>query len=215
MWRAIAIVSVITIFSMGCYETPYEKETHQTIYLNPDGSLSWVVLERDIRGGPDFEEELLSAFERGEHTIATAFEALDPVALDCTMLRRESPFVVYTSADFPALDEVFQNLYEQLGVRNHAVLERAGEVTRFHWTVWHEESSTLSWNEELLSLLDEDEFRIVLTEGKFVDAEGFEIVDDGTVAIPSEGNDEDEEEETESDEVYSLTWVTEEDSSTP
>jgi len=215
MWRAIAIVSVIAIFSMGCYETPYEKETQQTIYLNPDGSLSWVVLERDIRGEPELEEELMSAFERGEHPIARAFEALDPVALDCTMLRRESPFVVYTNADFPALDEVFHDLYEQLGVRNRAVLESAGQVTRFHWTLWHDEPTTLSWNEDLLLLLDEDEFRIVLTEGKFVDAEGFEIVGDGTVAIPSEIHDEDEEEQTESDEVYSLTWITEEDSSTP
>ena len=68
---------------------------------------------------------------------------------------------------------------------------------------------------EVLEALLEDagHYRVVLTEGRFVDARGFEIEDGGAVAILLEQSAEEIEEIEELDEngdvvVYSLTWTT-------
>ncbi len=67
-------------------------------------------------------------------------------------------------------------------------------------------------SEALLALLaDAEDYRLVLTDGKFIDARGFRIEEKGSVAIFLEQSDEEIEEIEEIDEfggtvVYSLTW---------
>ena len=66
---------------------------------------------------------------------------------------------------------------------------------------------------DMLALLTEDaeDYRLVLTEGKFTEATGFRIEDEGTVAILMEQDDDEIEEQIEENGsvlICSLTWTT-------
>ena len=95
-----------------------------------------------------------------------------------------------TDARFARVDRVIARLFEELGLRGEATLTVSGQET------------TLSVALDLSSLEDDpdpepespvtalvedlERYRFVLTEGRFVSATGFAILDDETAALPRE-----------------------------
>jgi len=165
-----------------------EKEVDHTLYLDPDGAVTWVVLERDIRSTSKDplerakeEQEVLDLWARNEHPMATALGGLHPLSLDCRLVRAERPFMIVTSARFPQVDDALEGLYEEMGIRNEATLERSADKTRMEWKLW-----TGEIDDEEVDVFEAaltEELRFVMTGGRFLEAEGFEISSDGSRAV--------------------------------
>jgi hypothetical protein len=214
MWKRVLMFSMVVLLvpSIACLEI---QGTH-TLYLAPDGSVIWSVLEEGIRfDGPtresrqQQEEEFLDRVAGSEHAAALALESLYPGSLTARVLREESPQVVLTEAYFPAIDGVFQNLFSLYEVPASTDLEVIDDRVRLDIRFWmgpeEDDDEEIPDDRFLLALLVE--CRIVLTEGKFIEAQGFEIVEGGKVARTTQ-IDTDEAEENNTPVELSLTWTT-------
>jgi hypothetical protein len=213
------MVIALVGLTVGCLEIPGKH----VLYLEPDGAVTWTVLEEEIRfDGASREarlrqeEEFLDLVAAGEHPAGVALGALYPRLLDSRALRAETPPTVWTEASYPGIDLVYRNLFDLMGMPAVVELELEEDRTRLLITAWPGEDS------EDESESDGDEYedgtldmllalfvecRVVLTEGKFVSAEGFKIIDDGRVAQPIEVDTE-EAEENNTPVTLSLTWTT-------
>jgi hypothetical protein len=203
------MVMVLLLPSLGCLEI---LGTH-TLYLEPEGAVTWVVLEAEVRVDGTTREErrreerrLLDRVVEHEHPAALALERMYPAWLSARLLREDRPLAVYTEAFYPAIDDLYRNLFALYGVPATVSLEIEDELARLDIALWYEEEESPDDGEPpsapdsnpqteadeevpqeveayVLALLAE--CRIVLTEGAFVEARGFEIVDDGRVAKPT------------------------------
>jgi hypothetical protein len=166
------------------------KDTTHRLYLAPNGALQWSVLERDVRssdGTPSErwreEQSFLDGIHSGAHPILEALRRLDPDEASVQVTRSERPYAASTEARFQRVDVVVQKLLGELRIPGSATLtHRADETTL---TVSIDLSAIDDRGDDLdtpvVALLEDlDRYRIVLTEGRFVSALGFEIVDDGT-----------------------------------
>lgn len=183
---------MIAFITTGCLI----KHTRHTLFLEPDGAVSWMVIEKDIRSVADDpaerdaqESEYLYLFTAGRHPIAVALERLGGVNLRTAWLRDRRPYATVTEADFASIATLIRELFTQLAV--------AGEVTVLHDGSRHELIATVlvgkadrdlpEGGEDLLALVEDAEaYRIVLTAGRFVDAEGFTLDEDDTAATLDE-----------------------------
>lgn len=169
------------------------KETSHRLYLSPSGAVAWAVLEESVRSMEDDpakrrseEREWLVAIARDTHPVAEALRRLGADEASTTVLRPARPFMVLTDARFQRVDRVIARLFEELGLRGEATLTVNGRET------------TLSVALDLASLDDPgpehespvtalledlDRYRLVLTDGRFVSATGFAIVDDATAVL--------------------------------
>ena len=216
MWKRVLLLAALLAPSVACLEI---QGTH-TLYLAPDGTVVWTVLEEGIRPGAA-TEDFLRKVSSHEHQAAVSLEALYPGSLNSRVLREETPQAILTEAHFPGIDRVYQNLFSLYGVVSVVQLQIEEERARLEIVFWvdddEEEDEEIerdeAADEAIRALRDEIllalfvECRIVLTEGKFIEAKGFEIVDGGRVAKPL-GLDTDEAEENNTPITLSLTWTT-------
>jgi hypothetical protein len=167
------------------------KETSHRLYLSPRGALTWTVLERDVRsteGNPADrtaeEHVFLDGVASGTHPLLAAFARLVPYEKTARLLRAERPYAVVTEARFERVDAVIDALLSELQIPGKATLGRAGD----EWTLTVAiDLSSVANGEELdtpvTALVEEpDAYRLLLTEGRFVAAAGFEILDGGSAA---------------------------------
>ena len=226
MWkRILKLMSMVAIAAVasGCLI----KETSHTAYLDPDGTLTWTVLEKDVHSDEmnkeawlEEEREYLEQVARNEHAVARSLYELYPSFVDSRIVRGERPYIVLTTARFSTIDGLFQRMLDQWEVPGRAVLETRDGWGRFTLTLRVEDLQDLEDEEEEgaedeevdpeneekdceIGLWDLD--RIVLTEGRFIEAIGFEI--DGSVAVPEE-IDEEEIGQSGGELTLSLTWTT-------
>jgi hypothetical protein len=191
------------------------SDTTHTFYIEPDGSITWIVLEKDVRSTErdrdersSEEENYVSSARLGDHPVAQALEFLDPFSLESHVLRRERPYTVFTTARFESIEVLARNLLEGVAVPGRAEVRTKDGLYTFVLTLPREVEGEDDTDEEspLLALVEDlENYRIVLTNGRFVDAVGFELDSDGTMAVPVEIDDYG----TGADLVYSLTWTTE------
>ncbi len=191
--HCLAVAALVAaVGTTGCLV----KETTHRLYLSPSGSVDWMVLEESVRstendpsGRISEEQEWLAAIATDTHPVAEGLRRLGADEASTTLLRPARPYMALTDARFPRVDRVIARLFDELGLRGEATLVVKGE------------EATLSVALDLASLDDpgpEDEspatalledldrYRFVLTEGRFVSATGFAILDDGTAAVLQE-----------------------------
>ena len=212
MWKIVLILLAATVLAAGCLI----MDTDHTLYLDPDGALTWSVLEKDVRSdeedpGERLEEEraYLERAWRNEHEAAEGLYALRPLGLETRVLRDRRPYTVLTTARFPSIDAVFQEMLDLEGIPGRAVLEDEFGLRRFVVTIPLDDLDLEENDEEaegecetVLGFWDIN--RILLTEGEFVEAIGFEI--DGDSAVLKEIDEETLERGGEL--TLSLTWTT-------
>src|SRR4051812_5846603 len=124
----VLIVATLTALTAGCLQ----KETTHTLYLAPDGSVSWVVSESNVRSNETDratrvaeEQEYIAESTLGTHGTARGLAALGPLgAVRTTVFRGERPFHVVTSADFAAIDQVLQRVFTEMAIETSASLVR-------------------------------------------------------------------------------------------
>ena len=191
---AVAVLAA-TLGSGGCLV----QETTHRVYLSPSGSVDWMVLEESVRSDDNDsvkraneEREWLEAIAAETHPIAEGLRRLGPDELSTRVLRPARPYMALTVARFARVDRVINRLFEDLGIRGEAAFEARGrdatvavslDLSSFDDAEPDTESPVTALLEDLYR------YRFILTDGRFVDAAGFDILENGSAAtlqaIPS------------------------------
>jgi hypothetical protein len=183
--RVYGILAVAgLVAATGCLR----KELTHTIYVSPAG-VTWTAIETDVRSDDTDagkrmleEQDYLLAARAGQHGVAKALRALDATELDTTILRRDRPFTVVTQGRFGDLAELAAAMMKLARVRGDASIEREGCERTFR--AWFDSEQSTDENTDVLAdvISEAMSYRIVLTEGRFLRAEGFTIEEDGAIA---------------------------------
>jgi hypothetical protein len=221
------LLFALPLIGGGCIR----KETTHTVYLDPEGGATWTILEQEIRSDEDStegrekeERKYMQSVRMGEHDGVLALDRLGAEWVDWRVLRDERPYMVFVEGRFAALDLAIQSFFDELSAPAaspvYADVQQEGDCARLVISCDFElldqlENSEQAGSEDdetevLLSLVG-DVHRVVLTEGRFTEATGFELNDDGTAARLLERSREEIEAAAQTDEygnlvVYSLAW---------
>lgn len=209
---AIGVVLAAAVLAAGCLV----KDSSSTICLEPNGSVRWTILERNIHATGDTpadrqreEEAFMAAARADQHRNAIAFRMLGATDVRTEIVSAQWPFAVLTEARFADIARVWQQILDRVGeVRAQSVLERNGDRTTWRIALDYDPDSQQPEPGDASApetLLDDASPTIVMRHGQFVDGVGFEIIDDGRVAKLKNLDDHDWSEEPHV--VLSLTWV--------
>jgi hypothetical protein len=201
----------MALSSAGCLV----KEKHDTLCLEPDGSVKWTVLERNIHAVADTpadrlreELEFMAQVGRDEHDAAVTFRALGAKDVQTQILSFDWPYAISTEARFDDLARLWQRYFDLAGIRASSTLTRNGNRTT--WVLVVEAGEDTSSSDDRAPELDKDgEFApiFMIRHAEFVDASGFILDDDGRVAKLDVEALSKRDWEKEPRVVLSLTWV--------
>ena len=154
------------------------------------------------------ERDFLAAATRGENDAARALRTLGGARVTVSVLRDRRPYAVWTEARFPSAADAAERFLAAHRVPGCAHLESDGVEGRLELTLQVPEEDPSSEDDDDLGLPmpdDLEHLEILLTEGRFVAAEGFTIEGDRAELIPVT----DEEIEARGGSlVLSLSWTT-------
>ena len=189
MKRTVGILTVISgaVVASGCLQ----MESAHRLYLSPHGVVSWTVRQTDVRSDAakaaaqqEEEREWLAGIDQGSHPVALAFRALGAQQIQTDLVRRVRPYAAVISGEFGRVDELANRMLAELQVKGHATLNRRSDATTLTIEIQVPDSEQ-EYEGALDALLDElEHYRIVLTEGRFIAADGFTISADGVIATP-------------------------------
>lgn len=186
------------------------SRTSHVLYLSPSGAVTWTVHDQDVHSDEadrskraQEEADFLRAIQNRTHGPLLALEAIGGRNAASELTRTQRPWDAVTTAQFDRIDTLFAALLREVGVRGRASLSSDADRTtlRVQWT----DDEPVSEETPVLELVEAlDAYRVVLTEGRFVAAQGFVISEDGRTATlagqtPSVG----------SEPYVSLTWIVE------
>jgi hypothetical protein len=188
----ISGVFAVVAMAAACSGCLRQEVTH-TIYLGPSGVV-WSAIERDVRSDEKVpadrlreEHDFELAAGSGTHPIAKALQRLGGRSVATTWLRRERPFSVMTEARFADARELVLAVLRDAQTQGDVTLLADGCQTKLAIRVNLESTPESRGDEAVDALLtDLAGYRFVLTEGRFVSADGFVIEDDAAIAIPDE-----------------------------
>lgn len=208
--RLAAIGLVIALMPLGCM---LDESTH-VIFLESDGSVTWRVVQDLIRSDRDEvrarlaeEDEFLAEAPTSEDSQIETFEELGAEHVDSWFVRHSRPYTRIVEARFDGLDTATQAMIDS--GESDAEVEVVHEdglvqyTLRFPAPVGEAEESA----EDDLEAWQwaSRHVRLALAEGRFVDGRGFDISEDGAVAVPRPLTD-GEIAENDGTLVYQLVW---------
>jgi hypothetical protein len=147
-------------------------------------------MQRDVRsdetdGAARAAEErnFTDSVDAGAHPIAFALGRLGGTHVTTTWLRRDRPYTVMTEAQFGDLAQVTLAALREGHTAGTASMVKEGCLRTFTARV-HTDADPDGDDDHVLAALAEDPgaYRFVLTRGRFVEADGFEIEPDGVAA---------------------------------
>jgi hypothetical protein len=170
------------------------KDRTDTWYLEPNGVVTWSVLEKDIRSDAkaaadrQTEEGTYMADVRNQvHPIARGFRALGAAEIRTKILRGSVPYSVVTEARFASLEVMGQTIIVRSGLSGSSILER--DAVGATWTLTirdpHAPDTPDQGDQDLSSVIEGlAGLKVTLTDGRFLAAgtQGFDISSDGRVA---------------------------------
>lgn len=186
---ALGLTIVVAISSAACLQ----KDTTSTIYLRPDGSMDWVVVEQNVHSDASDEAErtgeearYADAVARGDLGTVNGFLALGGDSIRVRWLRSVRPYAVVVDARFDSLARVFDRLLAPCDIPYESAITESGGVTT--WTLVADvgiDGKRLNGGHsdacgQGVGELPVDSLRIVLESGSFTAATGFTL--QGTVA---------------------------------
>lgn len=171
-----------------------QKETTHTLCLSPDGRLSWMVVETSVRSDEKDaarrtaeEQTYLSEALNGAHAVGRGLASLEASWLRTRIIRDERPFVVVTEAEFSSLEFAVRRLLAQAELDAQVVASDNGGVrslmVRIDAAAAVEKDGPEHEAPVTALVEDADRYAFVLTEGRFVAAKGFTLLDGGTRAV--------------------------------
>ena len=188
--RSTFIILLLAGVASGCLR----KETTHTLYLSPDGSVRWTVEESGVYSdeadaGARFAEEqaYIGPALIGAHRIALGLQTIGPDSvIRTTVVRDERPFHVITEARYLRIDRTFERLFKESGVKASVTLERDGDLCRLRMRFDFSREIEERDSPAAALLEDLENFRFVLTEGRFVAGGGFDVPDRTKAVISRE-----------------------------
>ena len=186
MFSTISLVVLAGVLSTGCLQ----KEVTHTVYISPQSAV-WSTIERNVRSDEQAataraaeEHDYFLAASAGQHPVAQSLRALGAQAVTTTWLRRDRPYGVLTEGRFAELRALATAILREAQLHGDVTLIRDGMRTTFNIRVDVEPASGAAGEGLDALLADLENYRFVLTEGRFVSAAGFTIESDGAVARP-------------------------------
>ncbi len=191
---ALPIVIAAAGMTAGCLQ----KETAHTLYLAPDGAVSWVASEANVYSDEENpgkriqeEQQYFGTVLLGTHSVASGLAALGPHApVRTTIVRDERPFHVITEARFDRIDHVLERLFTKSGVNTTTSFDREGDRTTVRVRLDLREQTQEGDAAVVDVLLDVEHTRFVLTDGSFRDVTGFDVVGNRSAVFSKEWLDE-------------------------
>ena len=184
------VYGVVAVLGLVSTTACLQKEVTHTIYISP-ANVTWSAFEKDVRSDdPDpatqmmEEQDYILGARAGQHGVARSLRALDATRLDTTILRRERPFTVVTDAQFVDLAALASAMMKAARVRGEASIERNGCERTFRAWIAAEESGDDAPGPLAELMSEATAYRLVLTSGRFLRAEGFTIEHEGAMAVP-------------------------------
>ncbi len=187
------------------------EDKRHTFYLDPDGSVTWTVVQEEIRsdagdksGRIREEREFLESVARGRHPVARAFEQLGALRVDAKIVRAERPYTIVTEARFESIARVLEGFLDRVDLVAEAQLVVKDDLMRLTFSYREGEGDASGPDDDnpVENLIaDHETYRFVLTEGKFLEAEGFRLESNDTAAVLLEVDENDNGTAT-----HSLTW---------
>ena len=184
----IVAVALASLLGSGCLV----KEITHTWYLDEDGAVEWVVQEKDVRSDAKTVEDrrieeaaYWLSVQQERHPVLQGFRELGGSNLRIAILRPSVPYSLQTEARFTGLDLLGQRIIASIGGMGSSMVARDG--TTWTWTFTMRDPSgpggTGDPTDAITDLLSNlEDLRIVLVQGFFESAAGFEISKDGRVA---------------------------------
>ena len=190
MKKALFVLLLLTA-SIGCLE----KDTTQTIYIERDGSVTWEVVEREVYSSADKKEdrlreenEYLRLAVAGCPDIVEGLTEIGGTDVHSELLRDRRPFSLRATARFQDLEHALRGLFEAAEIGAEVRLESDG--ARRILTIVPVDIEPVNDDEgPVFELFRSDDFRFVMADGEFEEAEGFTIEEQGRVAIWSDESD--------------------------
>jgi hypothetical protein len=188
-WLCLALTTVAALALAGCM---IGVTTH-TLYLEPDGSLTWIVEEREMRSSEDErpdrqrEEKKWLGERAGEtHDLAEALWQIGAARVETTIVRNRRPFHVLTRATFADAGDAIERLFAATGLIGDVEVARNPHGGAVALTIDVEASEQMEQFEQdqrdderpIDSLLAGEDFLVMVADGSFVDAVGFTVEDD-------------------------------------
>jgi hypothetical protein len=205
--KALTLVAAAMVLTAACIN----QNNRHIFYLDPDGAVTWTVVQEEIRSDAEDkleriqeEREFLKAVDRGEHDVARAFGRLGALWVDAQLVRAERPYTVVTEARFESVARAMEEFLTRVGLEAAAHLETDGDLMRLTFCYREvEDEAEGSEDDEVVENLigDHEAYRFVLTEGKFIDAQGFRLEAGDTAAVLVEVD-----ENNDGAAIHSLTW---------
>ena len=216
--KKLMVPFLVLFLASGCIQS----EIKHMLYLDPDGALTWIILETDIHSNCDKPEDRVKEemcfgndLTLGKYDKLLAFLALGPLTLNHQILRMEAPFAVWTEARFVSIEWLMHNLAEQSALPIESRLSKEGDEVHFEVVFF---PALLQEDDDRAEIFiplfsDPEDYQIFLTRGRFTAAQGFHISQNGRLAtfIYNENSQTGEKEEAPITEpiVLSLTWTVE------
>jgi hypothetical protein len=188
-WLAVGVIGI-----SGMAAACLQGETRHTLYLSPDGSVTWTIRDTDVRSDEadpaDRRREeagYLDEVGRAARPAALALRRLSAEEVRSTLVRARRPYASTTEADFPQADRLAAALLGEFGLRGAADLVADGSTRtlRIDLEVPGDGAAVPGPVEVMLALVDDlADYRLILTDGRFVAAQGFVLQDATTAVLP-------------------------------
>lgn len=186
-----ALALAAALAATGCLE----KDATSTIYLHPDGSLDWVVIEQNVRSnesdaGKRHAEELryLDDAVNERLPVTEAFRAVGGLDVRTRVLRDRRPYATMTDARFESLSRLFDTQLAGCGVPYGITQTVEGDVTT--WRLWADIGVDAErivdgpgCGAALAGLFEDADLRIILLDATFTQVEGFTRVSPDTAEM--------------------------------
>lgn len=227
----IITLMLLTLLTAGCIL----RDVTQVLYLRPDGSATWTILEQNVRSDAEEPSKRLSEEEAYRasrlepvNQLVTSLELLGASDARTVWIRSERPFIVWSQGSFASVASLAQAVMNQLDVvgacrleldngsgRLEIRIDQAATVQLHQSDGASTETSAESAPDSGLGALEEmliaERLTVRLTEGRFTEAVGFKLDDEAVEATPLEPDSEawtsSTEPEAEPGEiVYRLAW---------
>jgi hypothetical protein len=173
-------LALATLSTVGCMV----GEVTHTVCLEPDGSMTWIVEESWMRSSEEdpqdrrSEERAWLAARVGEtHAQAEAFWQLGADRVETLVVRDRRPFQVVTRATFRDPADALERLFHASGLRGEIEVARDGGAGAISIAIDVEASQHGGDDDSgaVGSLLAFDRLRLMVSDGRFVDAVGLEL----------------------------------------